>query len=374
MEFGITVEAGLAVMILWIPVLIYAVLALGCALVLRFAEGADVAGQRVGRLPNVAVIVAARNEAETIAACLSALSRQVYDGYFEVVVVDDHSTDATAAVAASFAANDRRVRFLKAPAGLEGKAMALAAGADATRADIIVTTDADCHPPPTWLHGIVSRVRAKRADVLCGVTVVDGETLTAEVQRLDWLLLFGVAGAASLVGLPITGMGNNMAVTREALDRIGGFAALADTPTEDYELFRRVNALKGFRSRLDPDADLLNVTLPEPSLGAAIAQRKRWARGGLASRAWVRILYAIIWLAHVAPLVLLWLAPAAAGATLALLAISVVLVIVTTAKRVHQSVPWKAVPAFLAYFGAYIVVMPFALLFRPGLTWKGRDL
>lgn len=357
----------------WIAVALYVALAVGCALVLVLS-GRTTQPRQIGRPPAVAIIVAARNEAQSIAACLSALSRQSYEGYYEVIVVDDHSTDATAAIVASFTANDHRFRVLSAPESSQGKAMALACGVDSTQADVIVTTDADCRPPPDWLTGFVSLMRAKHADVLCGVTVVEGETLTAQVQRLDWLLLFGVAGAASKVGMPITGMGNNMAVTREAHDRVGGFDALAGSPTEDYELFRRVNALEGFRSRLLPDGDLLNVTEPEPSLAASLAQRKRWARGGLASRAWVRLLYVIIWMAHAAPLILAWPAPSGAIVALVLPAFASMLVITSTARRLEQSVPWKAVPVFVVYFAMYIVLMPFALLVTPGVTWKDRKL
>lgn len=97
----------------------------------------------------VSVVVPAYNAADTIAACVAALCRQTYGGPYEVIVVDDGSTDDTAALAARAGA-----AVIRRPRGRP--AAARNAGSHAARGEIVCFTDADCVPRPDWLMQIVA--------------------------------------------------------------------------------------------------------------------------------------------------------------------------------------------------------------------------
>ena len=102
------------------------------------------------------MIVAARDAAATLPRTLAALAAQTVDGGHEVVVVDDRSTDATAALAR--AADLGPV----ISSGGVGPAAARNAGAAVARASLLAFTDADCFPSPGWLAAGVRRARCGR--------------------------------------------------------------------------------------------------------------------------------------------------------------------------------------------------------------------
>jgi glycosyltransferase involved in cell wall biosynthesis len=125
--------------------------------------------------PQVTVIVPAYNAAETLPSCLAALTSQSYPrSAYKVIVVDDGSTDATAAIA-----RDAGVSVITQPNA--GPAAARNAGIGAADGDIILFTDADCEPVADWIAQMV----APMADI--GVAGVKGSYRTrqsAVVARL----------------------------------------------------------------------------------------------------------------------------------------------------------------------------------------------
>jgi glycosyltransferase involved in cell wall biosynthesis len=151
------------------------------------------------------VIVPARNAAFTLPRTLEALARQELDGKFEVIVVDDGSTDGTAALA-------RRapgpISVLQQPAS--GPAIARNRGVERSTASVLAFCDADVAPAPGWLRAGVKALQ--RADVVQGKVLPDPAARIGPFDRSLWvtghLLLWETA---------------NLFVTRELFDRVGGF-------------------------------------------------------------------------------------------------------------------------------------------------------
>lgn len=108
----------------------------------------------------VSVIIAARNEEHNIRKCLDALIDQQYPKeLFEVVVVDDRSSDATADIVESFQEqvhNIKLIRILTSPSSMPPKKYALTRGIEASANDILLFTDADCIPPENWVSGMMN--------------------------------------------------------------------------------------------------------------------------------------------------------------------------------------------------------------------------
>src|SRR5215204_1224255 len=103
----------------------------------------------------ISVIIPARNEEENIGKLLSSLEKQSYPSHlFEVIVVDDHSTDNTAVVVNSYSfAKLIKLEFYNINSY---KKKAIETGIVAASGDLIVTTDADCIAPANWLKTIAS--------------------------------------------------------------------------------------------------------------------------------------------------------------------------------------------------------------------------
>lgn len=106
--------------------------------------------------PRFSVVVPAHNEADLLAATLEALAAQDVGAAYEVLVVDNASTDATAEVARSYGA---RV----VPEPRRGVCRARQTGVDAARGEIVASTDADTVPPPDWLRRLDATLRADPA-------------------------------------------------------------------------------------------------------------------------------------------------------------------------------------------------------------------
>jgi 1,2-diacylglycerol 3-beta-glucosyltransferase len=326
--------------------------------------------------PFVSVIVPARNEEENLPACLAALQRQDYPaGRIEFVIADDGSTDATPALLDRIARADARFRPVAVPqaAGLlRGKARALHTAIQAARGAYLLLTDADCTPPPCWAHHLADRLDEPGTGVVCGVTLVQHETLLDRIQALDWLLVSAVAAAASAAGVPITAMGNNMAIRRSTYDDVGGYPALPFSVTEDYALFQAVHRSGRWRVRLLLDEALANHTRPLPSPAAIFEQRKRWARGGLRASAGVLALYAVILGCHAALVLGLVLRPAAALPFLVLKLIADLAVLLVAMRRTAPRGLLRSFLPFEGFFTAYLLLLPLSMALRPRTEWKGR--
>jgi chlorobactene glucosyltransferase len=121
------------------------------------------------RLPTLSVLIPARDEAATIGACVRSLRDQDYPADWEILVLDDGSTDGTAGVACAAAAGDRRVRVLAGGPlipGWKGKPNALRQLAAAAQGDMLLLTDADCTFAPNALQDAVRHRIAVGADCL----------------------------------------------------------------------------------------------------------------------------------------------------------------------------------------------------------------
>ncbi|MEO9140098.1 MAG: glycosyltransferase family 2 protein [Jatrophihabitans sp.] len=169
------------------------------------SDGATYAG--VGR-PRLSIVIPAFNEQATIAACLSSLADQDFDGRVEVIVVDNASTDATASIARSCGA--RVVHE-----SVRGVCHARQRGTAAATGDIIVSSDADTTFDPTWLSQIDTAMRAQPEVVAtCGPCwFVDGPWWSAPYTKA----LFGVtAWVYRRTGRVLYASATNIAFRRSA--------------------------------------------------------------------------------------------------------------------------------------------------------------
>lgn len=221
----------------------------------------------------VTAVVAAHNEEAVIGRTLEALLHSDYPE-LEVIVVDDGSTDRTAAVVAAFA--DRGVRLIKRPQG--GKANALRTGFDSARHPVVVALDADTLFPPTTLGHLVRPFADRRIGAVAGNPKV-GNRLNALtwLQVVEYVLTLNLERRAyALLGCVPVVPGAVGAWRRTAVEQVGGFSAA--TLAEDTDVTLGLGR-QGYRVTYAPRA--VAFTEAPQTLRGLSRQRGRWAFGML---------------------------------------------------------------------------------------------
>jgi biofilm PGA synthesis N-glycosyltransferase PgaC len=239
--------------------------------------------------PGISILVAAYNEQASIADTLKSLARQQYPGEFEVIVIDDGSRDATAAIVAD---NPHPwLRLLRQPRNM-GKAAALNRGLAGSRHDYIITLDADSYLYGDALRRLVERYFNDPATTraVAGTMLVRNSRKNWVTRAQEWDYFHGIAAVKRVQSLfqgTMVAQGAFSMYDRDALNEIGGWK---DCVGEDIVLTWAMLA-KGWRVGHAENA-LCFTNVPE-NVPQLVRQRKRWSRGMIeAFRHHPRILFA----------------------------------------------------------------------------------
>ncbi len=233
--------------------------------------------------PFISILLAVRNEAPNISACLEALYALEYPSdCYEVLIGDDDSEDDTATIIAKFIEDKPHFHYFFIQKRLNkarGKANVLAQLAHQAEGDYLFFTDADVVVAPEWLESVRFFDDAKLG-ILNGCTLVEGKTLFDKMQCLDWALMQELIYLLSQWKVPLTAMGNNMAVSRDAYEATGGYENLTFSLTEDFALFQAI-VRKKFTFATDNHPDRVAYTKGIKKMNDWLQQRKRWMQGAL---------------------------------------------------------------------------------------------
>ncbi len=216
-------------------------------------------------LPFLSIIVPARNEERQIETCVRSLLAQHYP-HFEVIVVDDRSTDSTARILDRLSAADARVRAIYGeplPEGWIGKPWALTQGVRCARGEWLLFTDADTDHKPLGCASAVRYALARNLSFLSLLTTQRFET-PAERALLPAILFMIAFGIGSLDAINDPSRidsaifnGQYILCDRRAFETIGGHERVRASIAEDYDLARIVKRDGRFRSMLVDANDLV---------------------------------------------------------------------------------------------------------------------
>lgn len=235
--------------------------------------------------PKVSILIAARNERDSIAATLDSVLAQRYIGEWEVWVADDRSTDETPKILASYAEKfPDRLHILtikEIPEGVSPKKNALSKMIAECNGDILCLTDADCIVQPTWVKGIVKEFEP-------GIELVAGHSYIPAIPKKSSVLIcmqaietliYRVAGTAGLaMHLPLTSTGNNLAYRKSFFKSVNGFENVLKIQSGDDDLLMQklaTNRPWAMRYCIAPSTFV--TTNGKEKLKELWEQRKRWA-------------------------------------------------------------------------------------------------
>ena len=207
-----------------------------------------------GEEPLVSVLVPARNEERSIEGCIRSLLAQEY-GRFEVIVLDDGSTDRTGDILRSLAHSRQggRLRILGGrplPEGWHGKAWACQQLGEAARGDMLLLTDADTRHAPDSVSRAVLALQEEGAEMLSLTprqeVVTFGEKLVVPLVYFILLCYLPLRFVRTRPEPPFCfANGQFILFTRESYERIGGHAAVRSDIVEDVWLCKAVKRSGG---------------------------------------------------------------------------------------------------------------------------------
>ncbi len=232
-----------------------------------------------GALPKLSVVIAARNEEKNIQALCSALKEQTYPtNFFEVILVDDHSTDHTLELSSSTNLSNLVVISMKHDSP-SSKKKAIDRGIEASMGELIITTDADCLPTPTWLQTMAKFYVQKGGVFIAAPVAYNYQNKLLHIfQAVDFMTLQGITAASVAANFHTMCNGANLAYQKKAFVDVNGFEGIDRVASGDdmllmYKIWKKhPDQVMYLKSR-----DAIVYTAPIDSWTGFWNQRIRWA-------------------------------------------------------------------------------------------------
>jgi hopene-associated glycosyltransferase HpnB len=255
--------------------------------------------------PDVDIIVPARDEAHTVGSVIGSLLAQDYGGIFRVILVDDNSTDGTAALA-GMATRLTVISLHSKPAEWSGKLWALSQGVAASRAPVLMFTDADIVHDPRHLSSLVAKLLQSELDLVSEMVRLNCASLAERALVPAFVYFFQLLYPFNRVNDPhspvAAAAGGTVLIRRAALQRIGGIDAIKDSLIDDVALAKLVKKSG-------------SIFLGHSGLAKSIRPYAKFADiwHMISRTAFTQLRHSVVTLAlTLLALALVWLAPAAA--------------------------------------------------------------
>ena len=267
-----------------------------------FSEKAFQLNSSPGQKQNmrVSLIIPIHNESRRMEGLLqSLLAQDCWDQSFpvEIIFVDDCSSDESPAMLAGFVQDSARrgmdncrVITLTENPGPNRKQHALSAGIADACGDYLLFTDGDCEVPPGWIRSMTGRMADETVGAVIGPVFKKktGKGFFSLYQCFDHLMRYYYLAGSIGLGAAGGSFGNNLIVSRAALEAVGGYDAVPPSPTEDAALISAIRSLRRtegsrYRIRAAIQSSAAVETAAETSWRGLVSQTLRWNNGGLFS-------------------------------------------------------------------------------------------
>ncbi len=251
------------------------------------------------------LLIAVRNETQNLPFLFESLRKLAQKNdlknQLEILFGDDDSTDNSANLITDFIQNNPQINAklydITTTTHTQGKANVLAQLAEKAQGDIFFYTDADMQLPVGWVESFENEfTKNTKIGIAIGVTIPIVKGFFSGFQAIEWVFALTIMKIFAWFGVPITGMGNNMAICKKAYWEVGGYAKIPFSVVEDYAIFWAI-----IRKKWD-----FNIIFSKKNLAytqaikgwyALLQQRNRWMRGAMAIGWWFSVLLFVQFLA-----------------------------------------------------------------------------
>lgn len=235
--------------------------------------------------PSVSVVVPMRNEEEFAQRTLEALAAQEYSGDWEVICVDDRSTDSTGEILDKFAETHPKFQVIHLSQDLppiaSPKKRALESAFKVANYEILLTIDADCTPRKGWIASMAGRFDGEISIVQGPKQNNGNNSLVHQFQKLETLGYTSMEAAGFSLGVPMIASATCLAYKKELFFKAGGFGELVNLSSGDDDmLINKMMKVPGTKACYNLDKDAVIETAPVNSWKQLFNQRARWSSNG----------------------------------------------------------------------------------------------
>jgi glycosyltransferase involved in cell wall biosynthesis len=232
------------------------------------------------------VIIPARNEEDNIGKCLQSILQQNYPSMlFEIIVIDDYSTDATGSIVQQFQQTSPHLHLIDLKKELKNntinsyKKKAIEYAISQSNGDFIITTDADCIVQKNWLLNFAWFIQQTQSVfVAAPVAFIRTKTLLSTFQYLDFMTLQGITAASVSAGFHSMCNGANLCYKKSVFYEVNGFSGIDNIASgDDMLLMNKIKNVYPDKIGYLFSKDVIVETAPMPTWKTFINQRIRWA-------------------------------------------------------------------------------------------------
>ena len=234
--------------------------------------------------PFISVIIPVRNESAHIQDCIRSVMAQNYPQHlYEIIVIDDYSTDETYTLARDIERDNLLVLSLARYFGdaaekVPNKKKALTIGVKNAKGELIITTDGDCVMGENWLSTMVGYYQQHSFKFLTGpVMLKPAKGLLGLFQQVDVMNMLGITGGTIANSYPTMCNGANLLYEKKAFIGVDGYKGNTDIPTgDDIFLMQKIEMAFPDSIGFVKERDACVYSRPESTFADFVAQRVRW--------------------------------------------------------------------------------------------------
>ena len=237
-------------------------------------------------IPFISVVVAARDEEKNISHCIKSLLIQDYPvDKYEIIIVDDFSSDKTAELIKICESSVTNLKYLFSSANEQGhiisyKREAIQTGISASKGEYILLTDADCTVPTSWITTYSEQFMKEDCVFIGGSVIISDENqdILTSFQGLDMIGMMVITGAGYQSGNQLLANGANMGFSKQVFKELGGYTQFPQRASgDDIFLLHHFHQHYPKSIRFLKTLSAVVVTQPEHSIKSLLRQRIRWA-------------------------------------------------------------------------------------------------
>jgi cellulose synthase/poly-beta-1,6-N-acetylglucosamine synthase-like glycosyltransferase len=225
------------------------------------------------------IVIPVRNEATLIGSLLEDLQKQHYpEDHYEIIIVNDHSSDHTEGVVNSYASRYANIRLIELEPGVYGKKTAIEKGVFQARYEVIISTDGDCRAQSGWLDHIMAAFGEPGIRMVAGPVILDPDSgWFMALQSLEFLSLIGVSAGSAGLNSPIMCNAANLAYLKDDFFRYLKTGETGSASGDDMFLMLWLKKMHPGSIRYITSPGAVIRTLPASNLYNFMMQRFRWA-------------------------------------------------------------------------------------------------